>query len=325
MRQSEFDFPKLYEREKLLVELPLESQLVTGTTVSPRVLSSVLQVISRFPECWYSQPRIAKECRVSPRTVMRAIGCLKKLNLITSDRKWNEVADRVLNHHRIVWQEVRDRCRAAKKAATTSEMTADQSDYLPSDSDNSPTTKVTIEPDQSDYQVPSNVTISHLPGDYQSPVLNKGTKETTSTSETAAWVEVVSDLFYWGMAEAELACQAAYGSGLTVEQVRELQQLADKCGERFAPAKLYKWLTGAETPPADPAAKIPKSAASDEERAESIRYEAISEGRRRLTSNGVPWIDDPRVLAVTAKRLVAAGLTEQLTEPELETLSMERV
>tara|TARA_R110002049_G_scaffold59417_1_gene160664 strand:+ start:5614 stop:6609 length:996 start_codon:yes stop_codon:yes gene_type:complete len=326
MKEQRDFFPTWDKRDKLLREVPLPSMRLGSATVSSQTLYAVLQVISSFRECWLSQSTIAGRCRITNvRTVKRAVKCLESLNLITKERKYNDEAGRVLNHHRVIWCELQRRIDTFK-APDSSQRTADQSDNVTpcieatntDQSDNVPPTKVTMSTDQSDNEyrprgqsVPTKVTMSTDQSDNVSTEVVR-TKTTNQLGQSEGWVVMVENLERWGLAAAAAACESARSRGLSLRDVEALRVQADRLPSRVAPGKLYKWLRGDESPPATPQPRQPTADEIQRRRrreAETIRYVALREVRR-VHRGQLIEADDPRVERRIATLLDQARVAE---------------
>jgi hypothetical protein len=119
MKQHELPF---VERDDLLRHVEFSQQ----AGCLPATLKAVLSEISRFPECWESQVKIASVAKCSRATVQRAIKVLTQLDLITTERRWCHAAQQVRNFHRVNWEELR-RLRERETAKPMRDYGADQS------------------------------------------------------------------------------------------------------------------------------------------------------------------------------------------------------
>lgn len=177
-------------------------------------VKAVLYRIARYPECWETQSTMRRACGFKTvKTIQRAIAELTRLDLITTARRWRADVGRVVNHHRVNWEELR---RFVERH---------QSDIQP--------------PRRKRHSVPTKETLSPDQSDTESPI-TKNERKLKPTTNSSELVELV---FLAGVKRARAAVQAARAAGITDEQIRERYQRWRELPESSRlPGVLYNWL-----------------------------------------------------------------------------------
>ena len=267
LTQRLFDIPRFSEQRRLLDFTSFTIAERNG--VGRQLLKAILNRFGSMRECCESQSTLSKVFGVSRERVNRAIQTLSRLDMMTTDRRWNAIYKCVLNHYRVNWTELGRRI----DFPTTTNVT-----FPPDQCDVSRRTNVTFPPDQCDVSRRTNVTFH---ADSNNSI---NLKETTTTELSDEWesvVVVLRDEFI--MKEWPNAIAAAKRNGRSVASVQsDIAHYRESISQGCTVGHLFNWIRSRDgRPKTTTQLHSPKKSPTElaRRRRESIRCDLSREWR----------------------------------------------